>query len=414
LAYAGEWRSWLAQQTVNLLVGSSSLPLPAIFFMAFTPKFYGRLTSKLQKRYKVEVSKFIPQAKKSLPWIKKFDLKKYSPEKWYFLKQVETYLSFEKILPKLSTQVDSFTKTDDLVFEKWNKSEFADVFLKSLNKGKSISEATQFALSAMSDHLETLAMRLFKNSTAKSPYYRVQSSLGQTRSGQLKKSTLSFSDKDLVIMGHSNKEVKEFSNRIESALNVIQKFSPDSWERFSAFTNVIIPISEEEFVSYSHQELPGYSMINLYNRDFIDLMDDLLHENGHHHLNYYLNLGKLLDEPSECKYYSPWRRSLRPLRGIYHAFFTFSWAFKLFAALADKYPGGEKIYWRVVEEYWMLTFTFKDLRKAHEQGLIKKQGWLLIESQYKELQSYKSKIKAWEKKLVTHKKDLAELKELLS
>jgi hypothetical protein len=32
--YVGKWRSWLAQQTVNLLVESSSLSFPAILFIS--------------------------------------------------------------------------------------------------------------------------------------------------------------------------------------------------------------------------------------------------------------------------------------------------------------------------------------------------------------------------------------------
>lgn len=165
-------------------------------------------------------------------------------------------------------------------------------------------------------------------------------------------------------------------------------------------------------------------MINLYDRDFVDLIDDLLHENGHHHLNYYLNLGKLIEGTSDCIYYSPWRRTLRPLRGVYHAYFTFFWAFELFSSLASAkevdsifYIFGpkekEKIYWRVVEEYWMLDYTFKDLQWAKNRGLISKVGWKFIQEQRKTLLKHKKKIGSWEKKLKAHRPQLRELKKTL-
>jgi hypothetical protein len=218
--------------------------------------------------------------------------------------------------------------------------------------------------------------------------------------------------------------MKAFSQRIETALRVIRRFSPTSWERFAAFTEVIVPIAQPELVSYSHQELPGHSMINLYNRDFVDLLDDLLHENGHHHLNYYLNLGKLIDEPVENIYYSPWRRTLRPLRGIYHAYFTFFWAFRLFSDLVKANDVDsifylfsdvekEKITWRAIEEFYLLSFSYEDLRWARRRGLVADAGWELVREQQKELAKFRKQLPALERKLRAHRGELRELKATL-
>jgi hypothetical protein len=231
--------------------------------------------------------------------------------------------------------------------------------------------------------------------------------------------------KELALKTASLKEMKLFSARIELACKIIRSFSPTSWQRFEAFTEVIIPINQTEFVSYSHQELPGTSMINLYDRDFVDLLDDLIHENGHHHLNYYLNLDELIDEPIDCIYYSPWRRTLRPLRGIYHAYFTFFWAFKLFSDLAvskDIDPSvysfsakeKEKILWRAIEEYHMLNYCFEDLKWARRHKLISNDGWDLIKEQQAILRKFKTKIPVWEKQLSFHKNELRELKKTLT
>jgi hypothetical protein len=374
--------------------------------MTFSPTVYTRLTSRLEKKYSAELSKTLKHYKVSRPAL----WKNFTPLKWFLLKQIQDYLGFLKDLPKLSSDPEAFGPRDDVVFEKWNRSEFADVFLKALNKGKSIQEATKFTLTYYEAHLKVLIEKHLYGLDTTHRAYRKQTSLGE----KLQSFTLRFEDKDLVVMGHSRKELNEFGQRIAEALLVIQEHSPDSWDRFRAFTGVIVPIKQKEFVSYSHQELPGHSMINMYDRDFIDLMDDLIHENGHHHLNYYLNLGKLIDEPSDLRYYSPWRRTMRPIRGIYHAYFTFFWAFKLFFDLAKAQASEEKIYFRAIEEYWMLNYTYADLKLAHKEGLINDKGWELIEEQQKELGRATASILSWEKNIKTHRRELNELKKTLS
>lgn len=350
----------------------------------------------------------------------------FSSLNWHFLKQLRTFNFFNAQDVNLGKK--NFGPVEEAVFEKWNQSEFADYFLKALNAGAYLGKASQKTLTVMDKHLVTFAERHILKSDKLSKFYRVQTSLGENEKKKkitrLLGTTLHIEGKELRLMTNSLTEMKTFSTRIEVALKIIRKFSPTSWDRFSAFTEVIIPINQPEFVSYSHQDLPGYSMINLYHRDFVDLMDDLLHENGHHHLNYYLNLGKLIDEPVDQIYYSPWRRTLRPLRGVYHAYFTFFWAFKLFADLSKakdvdsifylfKKEEKEKIVWRAVEEYHMLNYTFQELKWAKKQGLIKENGWKLIQEQQNELNKFKKLIPVWEKKLKTHRKDLKALKTTL-
>jgi hypothetical protein len=403
--------------------------------MNFSPLHNSRLKQRLKKKYQQELNSILkalkPHADREIAsWMQlhKSDLTDYSPVKWYFLKQVETYLWFSQQISSLSHDPEEFSAKDEEVFERWNKSEFAGDFLKALNRGKSIAVASELAIEQLENHLLVLGKRQVLRQSDLSNSYRVQSSLGEKKIGKkvtrLLETTLHIEGKELRLMTHSLKEMKTFSQRIEAALKVIKKFSPDSWERFKAFTEVIIPIKQEEFVSYSHQELPGFSMINLYDRDFVDLMDDLLHENGHHHLNYYLNLGKLIDEPDDLIYYSPWRRTLRPLRGIYHAYFTFFWAFHLFSSLTGiEDPDSifylfskeqkEKIYWRALEEYYMLDYSYQDLLRAKRKGLIKEAGWPLIQEQRKQLNRFKKKIPELEKRLKTKKSELKELKKTL-
>lgn len=404
--------------------------------MNLSPLAYSRLKSRLQTRYKKNLAlilKHLDVAEDSriAHWIHDHlpRLQTYSSFNWYFLKQIHSFLFFVSEQEYLSEAVGEFTEEDDEVFEKWNQSEFAEGFLKLLNKGAAMSVANELSTEALDSHLVTLGERhlLLLNST--SSQYRIQSSLGEVGSAKkpkkLLETTLHLEGKELVLKTKSLKEMKAFASEIEKALKIIKQFSPTSWERFKAFTEEIIPINQPELVSFSHQELPGVSMINLYHRDFVDLMDDLLHENGHHHLNYHLNLGHLIEEPQDLDYYSPWRRTLRPLRGIYHAYFTFFWAFRYFADLAETSDLAnswhtfskeeiQKILWRAIEEYWMLDYSYQDLKLAQKRGLIHRAGWELIEELQKELKKSKTKVSKWEARLKTHRRDLKDLKKALS
>jgi hypothetical protein len=398
--------------------------------MIFSPVQYRRLKSRIRIRYNSHWKKFKSNLKHAptgplKTWIRdtEKELSTYSNFNWFYLKQLEKYLFLSTFVPEAGNDF-SLSSGEEKIFDTWNNSEFADVFLKTLNKGKSVREASLITLKQFEQHLLIMGKRHIDKNDARSKSYRIQNALGERmRNGKISpllSTTLHLEGKDLDLMTPSLKEMNHFSQRIELALKLIRKFSPGSWERFISFTDSIIPIKDKAFVSYSHQDFPGVSMINLYNRDFVDLMDDLLHENGHHHLNHYLNLEKLIDEPADLIYYSPWRRSQRPLRGIYHAYFTFFWAFRLFSDLASqdtenvwyKFSDSEKekILWRAIEEYHMLNFTFTELQWAKKAGHIKRSGWDIVNSQQKELRKMKTKISLWERRLKTHKKDLKKLK----
>jgi hypothetical protein len=352
------------------------------------------------------------------------ELADFAPVSWNLVVQLENFYSLAAEPEFKKSEGLELTPQEEAIFDRWQRGEFADVFFKHLSRS-SVHEASASALAHLDRHLTVFGERHIRRTDSHHAFYRTQTSLGEIKKKgkpvRLLETTLHLNGKELRLMTASMRDMKRQSQRIEAALKVIRHHSPDSWERFAAFTEVIIPIRQKEFVSYSHQELPGHSMLNLADRDFVDLMDDLIHENGHHHLNYYLNLGALIEEPEAQSYYSPWRRSPRPLRGIYHAYFTFFWAFKLFSDMARSREldsiwyvftdeQREKIYWRAVEEYYLLSYSFEDLRRARKKGLIHKAGWELVEKQHKELRKNRLRVQSWEKQLKAHRKALRELK----
>lgn len=397
--------------------------------MTFSNSTYLKLKNRLKKNYQLRLTQQLKNLSTEnlaiARWLKKNgdELKNFSPVKWNLLHQIEEFIFLHNKSKNLNDE--SFGALEEEIFEKWNQSEFAGDFLKALNLGNELRKASEKTSKILDRHLVNFAQRHILHQKNVTHFYKAQTSLGEiTKNGKISDlvpNIIQINDKNITVFSRSQKEGKIFCERISKALKIIMVSSPDSWERFKAFTEVIVPIKESHFVSYSHQDLPGYSMINLYHRDFVDLMDDLLHENGHHHLNYYLNVSHLIEEPIESIYYSPWRRTLRPLRGIYHAYFTFFWAFKLFSDLLKSQEADsifnsyekEKMIWRAVEEYYMLSFTFEDLKWAKNNGLIHKKGWELVAEQKILIDQKKNDIKKLEKKLNFYKDDLNNLKSAL-
>ncbi|OUR92872.1 hypothetical protein A9Q84_20380 [Halobacteriovorax marinus] len=223
-------------------------------------------------------------------------------------------------------------------------------------------------------------------------------------------------------------QIEDISKNVLCALDIIKETSSDLYQTFSSFTHSIIPVDEPGIVSFSQQQLPGYSSINLFERDFVDLIDDLLHENGHHYLNAFLNVDELIIEDDEKIYFSPWRKALRPVRGIYHATFTFYWALELFSSLyknvvvEDKIKSYQfsteqknKITKRFIEEFEMLTYCFTDLKHAHKNKKITEQGWSLISESFKMIESHRElQVKAYKNLGINDLNSINELKSLLS
>jgi HEXXH motif-containing protein len=123
--------------------------------------------------------------------------------------------------------------------------------------------------------------------------------------------------------------------RIGRAWTTIQKAWPEGQEVLALLTTRIIPLKAKGVVSFSYRHRPGLSFINCFDRDNLDLIDDVIHENSHHHLNLLLRKHVMYHgDHNQQIFYSPWRRRLRPFRGILHAAFTFTMGAMLFERLS--------------------------------------------------------------------------------
>ena len=184
--------------------------------------------------------------------------------------------------------------------------------------------------------------------------------------------------------------------RIARAWQTIQLAWPEGHDVLTLLTSRIVPLQAEGVVSFSYRHRPGLSFINCFDRGNLDLIDDLIHENSHHHLNLLLRKYVMYQgDHNQQIFYSPWRRSLRPLRGILHATFTFTMGALLFQRLsswASRRDGAAR--WkkagltqrdlhrtrlRCLEEVESVRYSLRDLHYAdHHLGWLTGSGRRLV------------------------------------
>lgn len=169
--------------------------------------------------------------------------------------------------------------------------------------------------------------------------------------------------------------------RIKRAWTIIQEAWPEGHEVLALLTARIVPLKAKGVVSFSYRHRPGLSFINCFDRDNLDLIDDLIHENSHHHLNLLLRKYVMYHgDRNQQIFYSPWRRSLRPLRGILHAAFTFTMGAMLFERLSTWASGRaglarwkkagltqrdlQRARFRCLEEVESVRYSIQDLEYA--------------------------------------------------
>ena len=189
---------------------------------------------------------------------------------------------------------------------------------------------------------------------------------------------------------------QERVERISRAWRTVQEAWPGGHDVLALLTSRIVPLKAKGVVSFSYRHRPGVSFINCFDRDNLDLIDDLIHENSHHHLNLLLRKHVMYHgDRNQQIFYSPWRRSLRPLRGILHATFTFTMGAMLFERLSSWASGrGGAARWkragltqrdlqrarfRCLEEVESVRYSLQDLHYAdHHLGWLTGSGPRLV------------------------------------
>lgn len=148
--------------------------------------------------------------------------------------------------------------------------------------------------------------------------------------------------------------------RIARAWQTVRLAWPEGHDVLTLLTSRIVPLQAKGVVSFSYRHRPGLSFINCFDRGDLDLIDDLIHENSHHHLNLLLRKYVMYQgDHNQLIFYSPWRRNPRPLRGILHATFTFTMGALLFQRLSCWASGRDG-----AERWKNAGLTQRDLHRA--------------------------------------------------
>ena len=183
--------------------------------------------------------------------------------------------------------------------------------------------------------------------------------------------------------------VAGLERRLGLALGLVRRAWPAAWREILLHTCVVIPLKERGTVSYSQPSRPRVSYINVEGKSLVDLADDLLHETAHHRLHALEELGPLVKDDGEPRYVSAWRGTLRPLRGILHGAYTFTWRAELFArmlSLDERLPRAW-IARQLRMELDALKRTLADLAGARRLGLLTPQGILVCRALAKRVET---------------------------
>lgn len=223
-------------------------------------------------------------------------------------------------------------------------------------------------------------------------------------------------DRTPVRVTESNSDL---ARRFDRALDIIRLAWPEGARNLAMLTTRVIPLRARGVVSFSYRHRPGLSFINCFDRNEFDLIDDLIHENSHHQLNLFLRKAMLIQgDRHEEIFYSPWRRSLRPLRGILHATFTFTIGAILFerlSASADRLAQRLSIEdalrarARCMEEIASVRYSFEDLDWAAEQRWLTAAGVHVVDELKWEIKQVAKRIARYEAQ-VTRSRYGAELR----
>jgi hypothetical protein len=213
-------------------------------------------------------------------------------------------------------------------------------------------------------------------------------------------------------------------NQLINANNSLKQIWSYGYSIFHLLTDRIHILRSKGMVSYSHFIEQGITYLNLWDRDFIDTIDDLIHENGHHHLNLILKKFKLMskNDPNEI-YFSPWRLELRSFYAIFHSVFTFTWGSMLFEQLLLSFEKNnkiisanweDKIKFRFLEEVICIEYSLNDLKIGSEKGLLTLKGKALLKELNSINQNHLLKIDSIEKSLtLKHRNQLKKIKIML-
>jgi hypothetical protein len=183
--------------------------------------------------------------------------------------------------------------------------------------------------------------------------------------------------------------VPGLARRLGRALALVDAAWPGAGGEIRHRTWLVVPLVEPGTVSYSLIARPGISYINVFRGSLLDLSDDLLHESAHHRLHAWEETAEMVRDPHETRFYSPWRRTMRPVHGILHGTFTFLYRAELLLRIlalsrrgsTEGPTGGRRRRLRAEarRELGDCGAALASLRRAGKEGLLAPAGRHLVD-----------------------------------
>jgi len=180
-----------------------------------------------------------------------------------------------------------------------------------------------------------------------------------------------------------------FVRRVAAALERLEGLWPEAAAMVRLRTWRVVPVTAWATVSYSSASQPGVAYINVKSAPLLRLAEDLLHETTHIRVHEIEAVHPLVSagaretgEGGEPRFYSPWRREWRPLRGLVHAACTFTVGAMFFErALARSASAPSRRRWlarRLLEERASVAMALRALDGAGRRGMLTPAGRTLV------------------------------------
>jgi HEXXH motif-containing protein len=169
-----------------------------------------------------------------------------------------------------------------------------------------------------------------------------------------------------------------FATRVIKALAILDERFPDAAGLVRSRTWRVVPVAEWATVSYSSAKEPGVAYINVKSAPLLRLAEDLLHESVHIRVHELEVKGDLVTKAGSTeRFYSPWRREWRPLRGLLHAVCTFTAGAMFFDRMRSGPWTASRKRWlarRLLEEQASVAMSLPILAAASKKGLLTASG----------------------------------------
>jgi len=182
-----------------------------------------------------------------------------------------------------------------------------------------------------------------------------------------------------------------FERRVGRAMALLDTAWPEAASMVRARTWRIVPVSAAATVSFSSAREPGVAYIDVRSAPDLRMAEDLVHETTHMRLHEIESVRPLvrrqaLDEP---RFYSPWRREWRPVRGLVHAVCTFTvgaiWFERMLASQVGVRPARRR--WlarRLLEERASVAIALAAFRGTRARGLLTEAGRRVVRAAARE------------------------------